>query len=117
MGTQPVLMRAPAHEGTRWSAGPARAASRRLRPGERALAMPTRTAAPRSVAAIPVFAASERDAALFAPPAIPMQRKLAIGAVDDPLEDAIRRDVPTVSCQNAANNISRREMFLIVSRK
>jgi hypothetical protein len=86
METKPFLIRAPTREGKQGSARPARAASQPLRVGERALAMSTRTAAPRSVAAIPVFAASEREAPLFAPLAISRQRKLAIGAVDDSLE-------------------------------
>ena len=88
MGTQSaLLMRAPARE-VKESAG-ARHTSAALNTGavERVLDRPVRTAAPQSVAAIPTFAPSERKTITpFAEPRIPLQRKLAIGAVDDPLE-------------------------------
>jgi hypothetical protein len=79
-------MRAPAREAKEASAASPRAATLRPGPSERALATPTATAAPRSFAAIPVFAPSERAAVASAAPRIALQRKLAVGAVDDPLE-------------------------------
>jgi len=72
-----VLMRTPARNATR---GPA--ASLLTRARTPVLGGPTRTAAPRSAEAIPAASAGERNGA----PRIALQRKLAIGAVDDPLE-------------------------------
>jgi hypothetical protein len=86
MGTQSVLMRAPAPEARQGPAASPRAGSLHRGATERALATPRATRAPRSFAAIPVFAPGERAAVASAAPRIALQRKLAIGEVNDPLE-------------------------------
>jgi hypothetical protein len=83
MGTQAPPMRAPAPAGKE----SARAARAVMRVSERAHEAATASHAPSCVAAIPVFAPSERARTGSSTlPRIALQRKLAIGAVDDPLE-------------------------------
>jgi hypothetical protein len=80
MGTQAVLIRAPAAEAKEGSS----AARARARPGANAVKA---SLTPSFVAAIPVFARGEGASAnSSAFPRLALQRKLAIGAVDDPLE-------------------------------
>src|SRR5690242_9722853 len=75
-----TLTRAPARNAMR---DPAESLLTRTRSSARAAS--TNAAAPRWAAAIPVVSPGERNAAA-APPPVVIQRKLAIGAVDDPLE-------------------------------
>jgi hypothetical protein len=86
MGTQAALMRAPAlgaKDGAGASSHAAVRRGRREQTHERA----TASRMPAALAAIPVFAPGEGtrgSSSVF--PRIALQRKLAIGAVDDPLE-------------------------------
>jgi hypothetical protein len=83
MGTQAAVMRAPATAAGKESA---RASHAAMRPNERAHAAATASRAPSSFAAVPVFAPGEGARVCSAFPRIALQRKLVVGAVDDPLE-------------------------------
>jgi hypothetical protein len=80
-----VLMRAPVRDARRDLA-----ASVPTKARTPVMGGPTRTAAPRSAAAIPAHDSSEGNRAAGAP-RIAVQRKLAVGAVDDPLEHEANR--------------------------
>ncbi|MGO9236993.1 MAG: DUF4157 domain-containing protein [Methylocella sp.] len=91
MGTQSAsVMHEPARGARRRSASAARASSP-VRPfaAERESSNPAGTVMPRSIAAIPALAPQKQEeaasSARLSPPFL-LQRKLAIGAVDDPLE-------------------------------
>jgi hypothetical protein len=107
MGTQSaLLMRAPAREAKEGAAARRASAPPRAGAVDRALTLLARTAAPQSVAQITAFAAIERKAITpSAEPRIPLQRKLAIGAVDDPLEheaDRVAAQVMRTSARETA---------------
>src|SRR5215471_10176117 len=102
MGTKSaVLMRTPARSATR---GPA--ASLLTRTRMPATGGPTRTVAPRSAAAIPARDGRERNGSPGAPQ-IALQRKLAIGAVNDPLEHEADRVAEQVMRMPGSATVSR----------
>jgi len=113
MGTQAPPMRAPAPAGKE----SARAARAVMRVSERAHEAATASHAPSCVAAIPVFAPSERARTGSSTlPRIALQRKLAIGAVDDPLEHEADRVAEQVMRMPAPATVSRASP-LQISRK
>jgi hypothetical protein len=109
MGTQAALMRAPAL-GAKDGAGASSQAAVRRGPREQTHERATASRMPAALAAIPVFAPGEGtrgSSSVF--PRIALQRKLAIGAVDDPLEreadrvaeQVMRRPAPGVAAAPA----------------
>ena len=83
MGTQAAVMRAPAPEAKQGE----RASHAAMRPSERTPLGVSASRAPSSFAAVPMFAPGEdARAGSSAFSRIALQRKLAVGAVDDPLE-------------------------------
>jgi hypothetical protein len=88
MGAQSALViRASPREAKKVSDGSPRSAKLRPTASEHAPDAATASLAPPAIAAIPVFAPGEPASAVsLARPYIALQRKLAVGAVDDPLE-------------------------------
>jgi hypothetical protein len=95
-----VLMRAPAKNATR---SPSASLFRRTRSPAREDS--TRTAAPRWAAGIPARHAAERGSAAGSP--VALQRKLAIGAVNDPLEHEADRVAEQVMRMPASATVLR----------
>jgi len=106
MGTQAAVMRAPA-SAVKQDERAASFAGAQREPSERARAVAIASRAPSSFAAVPVFAPGEDARVCSAFPRLALQRKLAIGAVNDPLEHEADRVAEQVMRMPASATVPR----------